>query len=158
MSPVLHIEETVITGDDLARLHQAEEELCVGPSTVLTPTAWDYIRDHRLHLSRDAAKSEEAPPLPSTNLANEAQMVPHEQCDLPGRSCGCTTEEFGSGFVQPESCHVCAIHQLKVTGRPSPECDGCNLNGSRGSSPRSDAATDALVTQITEQIVEQLQR
>jgi hypothetical protein len=158
MSQKLHIEEMVITGDDLARWHQGEQELCVGGAAVLTPTAWDYVRDHRLRLTRGARTSEPAAPAPPANVADEAQMVPHEPCDLPGRSCGCITEEFGSGFVQPDRCDLCAIHQLKVAGRPNPGCDGCNLNGHCEGEPVSAAVPEALVTQITEQIMKQLQR
>ncbi|MDP7291532.1 MAG: hypothetical protein QF497_04850, partial [Verrucomicrobiota bacterium] len=122
MSSVLHIKEMVVTGDDLARAHQSQEELCVDTAAVLTPTAWDYIRDHRLRLTRGATTpepsepSEPVAPSPSASVVDEVQMVPHGQCDQPTRSCGCATEEFGSGFVQPDRCDMCAIHQLKVAG------------------------------------------
>lgn len=160
MSSVLHIQEMVVTGDDLARAHQGQEVLCVVAAAVLTPTAWDYIRDQRLRLTRgeSASVSESVALSASTNLVNEAQMVPHAQCDQPGSSCECTTEEFGSGFVQPESCGVCAIHQLKVAGQANPGCEGCNLNGRCDGESGSAAATESLVAQITEQIVEQLRR
>ena len=161
MSSVLHIQEMVVTGDDLARVHQGQEELCVVDAAVLTPTAWDYIRDQRLRLTRAASMpepSEPVAPTASTNVVNEARMVPHAQCDQPSRSCGCKTEEFGSGFVQPERCGVCAIHQLKVAGQANPGCEGCNLNGHCDGEPGSDAATETLVSQITEQIMEQLRR
>ena len=161
MSSVLHIPEMVVTGDDLARAHQGQEELCVGAAAVLTPTAWDYIRDQRLRLTRGETAPESSKPVApsaSTNVVNEAQMVPHAQCDQPGRSCGCATEEFGSGFVQPERCGVCAIHQLKVAGKANPGCEGCNLNGRCDGESGSDAATERLVSQITEQIMKQLRR
>ena len=157
MSSVLHIEEAVVTGDDLSRAHRGQEELCVGAAAVLTPTAWDYIRDQRVRVTRGASvpePSEPAPPSPPAGAATEAQMVPQARCDQPGRSCGCATEEFGSGFIQPDSCEVCAIHQLKVAGKANPGCEGCNLN--RGCEVESGVETEMLVSQITGEIMEQL--
>ena len=158
MSSVLHMKEMVVTGDDLGRVHQSQEELRVDTAAVLTPTAWDYIRDHRLRLTRGESASEPQRVASSTpeNAVDEAQMVPHARCDQPGRSCGCATEEFGSGFVQPDSCEGCVIHQLKVAGKPNPGCEGCNLNGHCDSESGYGAATEALVSQITDQIMEQL--
>ena len=81
-------------------------------------------------------------------------MVAHGQCDHPDKSCGCDTDEFGSGFVQPESCASCAIHQLEVAGQANSGCKGCNLNGHRD--PVYDDGADLLVARITEQIIERL--
>ena len=48
------------------------------------------------------------------------------RCEHPGRSCGCQTEEFGSGYVEPSSCHDCAIFHMKRRGESGADCHGCN--------------------------------
>ena len=52
MTAVLHIGDPVVTGDLLAREHKGERAVSVVPDAILTPTAWDYIRQHRLQLAR----------------------------------------------------------------------------------------------------------
>ena len=48
----MHIGDPVVTGDLLAREHKGERAVSVVPDAILTPTAWDYIRQHRLQLVR----------------------------------------------------------------------------------------------------------
>ena len=75
MSSLLHIQEMVVTGDDLARAHQGQEGLCVVAGAVLTPTAWDYIRDQRLRLTRGASKPESSKPVaPSASTNREVPV------------------------------------------------------------------------------------
>jgi hypothetical protein len=52
MPGILHIAETVITGDLLSRAHESQDELSVPSGAILTPTAWDYVRDNGLRLTR----------------------------------------------------------------------------------------------------------
>lgn len=157
MNFVLEVKLMVITGDNLAGKYQGERELLVENAAVLTPTAWDFVRDHRMRVTRGKTAMSSFPSaaaLPANKVEVGSQMVAHGQCDHPGISCGCDTDEFGSGFVQPENCTSCVIHQLKVAGQPNPGCKGCNLNGYRD--PVEDDGVDLLVTRITEEILEQL--
>ena len=88
-----------------------------------------------------------------------AELVTDGRCDHPGQSCGCQTEEFGSGFVEPSSCRDCAIHQLKREGRPNFGCEGCNryklIQDLVGQNRVADM--ESLVQQITDQIVERFE-
>ena len=154
MDAALHIIEAVVTGDDISRVHQGEGVLRINSTTVLTPTAWDYIRDHRIRVNRETSVT--APQLPAANSSDTAQMVPHGECAEPEKSCGCATDEFGSGFVQPASCGTCAIEQFKVEGRENPGCEGCNLNGAGEDEAGAENEVDALVAQITAEILERL--
>ena len=122
MASILYIEEAVVTGDLLSRLHGDESEIRIADSAIVTPTGWDYIRQHRVQLSKG-----EAPAFPRRSpngVADVSQISEVEplqmdgagRCEHPGRSCGCQTEEFGSGYVEPSSCHDCAIFHMKRRG------------------------------------------
>jgi hypothetical protein len=123
MANVLYVAEAVITEDLLRRLHQGQEEICFGSKTVVTPTGWDFIREHQLRVSRGEAPSgaemnepavAEIPEVGSEPAASEnrqtggelipevctPQMVQEGRCEHPDRSYGCTTDEFGSGFAE----------------------------------------------------------
>ena len=173
MAAILYIADPVVTEDFLNQQHQDQEELCVSPQTVITPTGWDYIRRQGLRLSRG-----EAPASRNTNAAKatavakstdteqsrpasieDAQLVQVGRCDHPDQACGCQTEEFGSGFVEPSSCRDCAIHQLKREGRPNSGCEGCNryklIQDFVGQGRVADM--ESLVRQITDQIVERFE-
>ena len=170
MAGILYIADPVVTEDFLNQQHQDQEELCVSPQTVITPTGWDYIRRQGLRLSRGEAPAsrntitEKATAVvKSTDTEQsrpasieDAQLVQAGRCDHPGQSCGCQTEEFGSGFVEPSSCRDCAIHQLKREGRPNSGCEGCNryklIQDLVGQGQVADM--ESLVQQITDQIVE----
>ena len=52
MAGVLYLQDPVVTGDLIGRQHKGERELSLTPEAILTPTAWDYIRQHRLVLSQ----------------------------------------------------------------------------------------------------------
>ncbi len=128
MAAVLHIDDTVVTGDLLSRAHQGEREFSFVPDAILTPTAWDYIRQHRLQVSRGgevsaATSSNEGQP---ETAETEGRIISEGQCEHPDRSCGCKHEEFGSGYVEPSCCHDCAIHKLKREGDAEASCEGCN--------------------------------
>ena len=169
MAAILYIADPVVTEDFLNQQHQDQEELCVSPQTVITPTGWDYIRRRGLHLSRgEVAASRSTREEKATAVAKstdtersrpasieDAQMVPEGRCEYPGQACGCQTEEFGSGFVEPSSCRDCAIHQLKREGRPNSGCEGCNRYKLIQDLVGQDRVVDMefLVQQITDQIV-----
>ena len=146
MAEALHIDDPVVTGDLLGREHKGERMLSVVPGAILTPTAWDYIRQHRLQLSRGAAGA-------------AAEVVADAgQCEHPDRACGCEHEEFGSGYVEPTSCSDCAIHERKQAGDSEASCAGCNRYKTLLQQIEKGQASDpeALVEQITELVVHRL--
>ena len=95
MAAILYIADPVVTEDFLNQQHQDQEELCVSPQTVITPTGWDYIRRRGLHLSRgEVAASRSTRAEKATAVAKstdteqsrpasieDAQMVPEGRCD-----------------------------------------------------------------------------
>ncbi len=147
MAEALHIDAPVVTGDLLGRAHKGERALRVTPSAILTPTAWDYIRQYRLQLSRGAADA-----AATDGVANAGR------CAHPDRACGCQHEEFGSGYVEPARCGDCAIHQRKKAGDPEASCEGCNRYKTLLQQIEQGQATDpeALVEQITELVIHRL--
>jgi hypothetical protein len=154
MSGVLHISAKVLTGEALAAQHQGETELAVDPASVLTPTAWDYIRRHRLTLSRLAAGA-----VPAVAAVDDAQPLPQlQQAETPVQEVGPTAaspaDEFGSGFAEPTSCSDCAIHALLRQGDTSCSCGGCNRHRQLEELVRQGKATPAeeLVREITARI------
>jgi hypothetical protein len=172
MAAILYIADPVVTEDLLSREHQGQEELCVQPQAVITPTGWDYIRRQRLRLSRgEVAVSNgttgEAPAAAQRTGIEQVrpasiegtQLVQEGRCDFPDRSCGCQTEEFGSGFMEPSSCGDCAIHQLAQEGQPNVGCQGCNrykLIQDLVAQGRV-ADMESLVQQITDEIVDRFE-
>lgn len=164
MAGVLDIAVKVLTGDELARRHGDQTALRLGPGTVVTPTAWDYIRRHRLVLERDGAEAapqeetpvaQEVPPEGGAAQADQARQVHPGRCDHPTRSYGCQTEEFGSGFAQPTSCGDCPIHALKRQGVAGCSCQGCNRHEAVQEQVRQGQVPDIeeLVQRITDQII-----
>ena len=147
MAEALHIDAPVVTGDLLGREHKGERTLSVLPSAILTPTAWDYIRQHRLQLSRGEAVAAAA-----DGVADAGR------CEHPDRACGCEHEEFGSGYVEPAHCGDCAIHERKQAGDPEASCEGCNRYKTLLQQIEQGQATDpeALVEQITELVIHRL--
>lgn len=138
----MHIDVPVVTGDVLGREHKGERVLSVSPSAILTPTAWDYIRQHRLQVRR-----------------GEASAAPAEGgCEHPDRACGCEHEEFGSGYVEPASCGDCAVHQRKKAGDAEASCAGCNRYKTllQQIEQGQAIAPEALVSQITELVMHRL--
>lgn len=136
----MHIDVPVVTGDLLGREHKGERVLSVSPSAILTPTAWDYIRQHRLQVQRGEPVADAG------------------RCEQPDRPCGCEHEEFGSGFVEPERCGDCAIHQRKKAGDPEASCAGCNRYKTLLQQIDKGQATapEDLVAQITELVIHRL--
>ena len=141
MAGVLYLQDPVITGDLICRQHKGERELSLVPEAILTPTAWDYIRQHRLVLSQGEsalpASEQAAEPIGSTAqleqaaepigpTANECHQTGEGRCEHPDRPMGCVQEEFGSGYVEPSCCRECAIHKLKLEGDKNASCEGCN--------------------------------
>ena len=139
----MHIDVPVITGDLLGREHKGERILSVSPSAILTPTAWDYIRQHRLQVRRGE---------PVKGGADAGR------CEQPDRACGCQHEEFGSGFVEPAHCGDCAVHQRKKAGDSAASCAGCNRYKTLLQQIEKGQATapEDLVAQITELVIHRL--
>lgn len=52
MAETLHIGDSVVTEEVLRRRHGGETEVHICRRAVITPTGWDYIRDHRLRVTR----------------------------------------------------------------------------------------------------------
>ena len=106
MASILYIEEAVVTGDILSRRHGDEAEICIADSSIVTPTGWDYLRQHRVQLSRGEApevpqhSSDDSSDLSKITEIQPSQMDGSGRCEQPERSCGCQTEEFGSGYVE----------------------------------------------------------
>jgi len=116
----LHIREAVITEACLRARHGDESEIAVGDGAVITPSGWDYIRDHRLRVVRGAADqacgATPSAPAPAASGSGSAatpgqiREVQPPAADgtsirAPGRfehpeqSYGCKTDEFGSGYA-----------------------------------------------------------
>lgn len=141
MAAALHIDAPVVTGDLLGRAHKGERALRVAPGAILTPTAWDYIRQHRLQVRR-----------------GEPVAAAADGVAGAGRACGCQHEEFGSGYVEPARCGDCAVHQRKKAGDPEASCAGCNRYKTLLQQIEKGQAThpEALVEQITELVIHRL--
>lgn len=146
MTKALHIDAPVVTGDLLGREHKGERMLSVPPSAILTPTAWDYIRQHRLQLSRGEA------------VAAVEAVADAGRCEHLDRACGCEHEEFGSGYVEPAHCGDCAVHERKKAGDPEASCEGCNRYKTLLQQIEKGQASDpeALIEQITELVIDRL--
>ncbi len=163
MASVLYIEEAVITGDMLSRRHAGEEQVCVDEGAIVTPTGWDYLRQKRLPLSRGKSPEPATPAAqaPARLIAEvEApQMDGAGRCDHPGRSCGCQTEEFGSGYVEPSSCRDCAIYQMKSRGESGASCHGCNRRALLDQLIESGQGVDPeqLIGEVTALVVHRLE-
>ncbi|MEW6756233.1 MAG: hypothetical protein AB1505_35455 [Candidatus Latescibacterota bacterium] len=167
MSQVLYVTDPVVTGEQLRRLHQGQAEVCFAPRTVVTPTAWDYVRQARLAVSRGEASADAgaAPPAAAASGSGgssptiqpvspavsgtsppqasglipevcPAQLVAQGRCDHPDQPCGCTTDEFGSGYADGAA----------RAGRGS------------GGGPATEGDVEALVQRITDLVMEELRR
>lgn len=181
MAEVLQIADPVVTGDGLRLLHRGQTEVRVGPKTVLTPTAWDYVRQHQLRVVRGDAEGAgpaavapgpigEVTPVraitasitpPTGALVREVpppQMVAQGRCDHPDRPFGCKTEEFGSGFAEPASCQDCPVNRLRQEGQVGPGCDGCNREKVAADAGAGQEELEFLVQRITDLVLEQLAR
>ncbi len=156
MPGVCHIAAPVVTEEVLRQQHQDEEEICLSPGAVVTPTGWDYIRRHRLRVGRGEAG---APARSQPRLIQEVRpgtLVPEGRCEHPDQSCGCKDEEFGSGFVEPAACDHCAVHRLQQEGAPDCGCQGCNRHKTLVASHALPAVSEDLVRQIAEQVLARL--
>jgi hypothetical protein len=156
MAGRLHISEAVVTEEVLRARHAGQEEVSVNAGAVVTPTGWDYLRRHRMRLTRaqatgpggsqpaSGAVPEVLPP------GAEGGLLSRGRCDHPDRPYGCKTEEFGSGFVEPSSCSRCAVYQAELAGRPSCGCGGCNRRVA------AEEEEEALVQRLTDEIMRRL--
>ena len=121
MAKALHIDAPVVTGDLLGREHKGERTLSVAPSAILTPTAWDYIRQHRLQLSRGEAVAAAKP------LRTRAGV------SIPTAPVAASTRNLARGTSSQTRCGDCAVHERKKAGRSRGEL--------RGLQPLQDAFT-----------------
>ena len=164
MTMVFYIGDPVVTEAILDRHHNGQAEICIGPSAVVTPTGWDYIRRKRLRLSRGEVPAGSSSPVPVVRASNERDNVAAEtsliqagQCDRPGECYGCDGgEEFGSGFVEPASCSDCPVQKLIDRGQPNCGCGGCNRDTAKQRAANGGGGIDNLVQSITDQIVQRL--
>ena len=164
MAHVLDISEAVVTEQLLSTRHAGEAEVRVATGAVVTPSGWDYLRFHRLRLTRgdSTGQSTLRPPANRAGAAtaipevlppgSEAGVLSRGRCDHPDRAFGCRTEEFGSGFAEPSSCSDCAIHKAQQSGAKNCGCAGCNK------ADGLDHDAEALVQNLTDQIMRQLER
>jgi len=153
---LLRITDPVVTEDCLRQQHGDEAELLVGRRAVITPTGWDYIRNHRLRVRREDSAEERAadPGLRSAAPSPEPSAIPEVlpvaadgasirqlgRFDHPDRPFGCKNDDFGSGFAEPSSDQNSDARQAPTT----PPVAG------------QDPAFEALVQQITDVIMKRL--
>ena len=172
MASVLYIADPVVTEELLSQQHQGQEEVRVDPRSVITPTGWDYIRQHRLQLSRgEAEPPPPEPPPPEASLtpeiaipeispavADENRLVQEGRCDYPERPYGCRTEEFGSGFAESSSGQDRPVHQSPPPGESGADGKGNNRHEIVQGTVSGDRAADleALVQRITDAVMERL--
>ena len=160
MAGVFRIEDRVVTGEELQRQHRGQGQVSLVPQAVITPTGWDYIRQHRLEVLRSDEAPKVAPASPEPAAAagidqgTETQLVQQGRCDQPDQPFGCQTEEFGSGFAEPTSCHDCAIHKLRLEGRQDVDCQGCNRY--RALQQVVGVQADELVRQIADLVMQRI--
>ena len=157
MPGTLHIAESVITGGLLSREHQSQEEVRVSSRAILTPTAWDYLRDRGLRLTRadvteatPTGESSESVEIPEVkpDAMDDTSLVQRGRCDHPDQAYGCKTDEFGSGFVQPGSGE-------KLSGSQE-TCGQCTTYPSE-TSPAGDPQVEALIQRITDEVLARLE-
>ena len=69
-------------------------------------------------------------------------------------------EEFGSGFVEPSSCHDCSIHELKRKGDQSADCYGCNRRVLLDKLVESGSGLEPeqLIREVTSAVAQRLER
>lgn len=158
----LFLDAPVLTEALLHQEHQGQEELRLRPGAVITPTGWDYIRQHHLKVVRGEAPAP-APVGPASAPApglipelTPSSLVQEGRCDHPDRACGCQTEEFGSGFVEPASCGECSVHHAE--GGCGPACQGCNRHKNPPALQQIvlPGVSEDLVRQITAQVMTRL--
>lgn len=152
MAQALDITAAVVTEEVLRASHAGESEIRVPAAAVVTPSAWDYVRYHRLQLtcgSRLMGSSSVAPTAAAIAEVlppgSEAGVLSRGRCDHPDRPYGCRTEEFGSGFVESACCSDCARKQA-LDARA----------GNCGSCSDGDAEMETLVQQLTDEIMKRL--
>jgi len=146
MDAVLYIDAAVVTEKVLGRAHKGERVVCVGEKAIVTPTARDYVRQHKLELVQGEA---------AQRLAAAGGVAQEVGCEHPQQCYGCEKEEFGSGYAAPDCCDDCAIRALQLQGKPNAGCEGCNLYKTE----RHDSVDegDALVQQVTNLVVDMLE-
>lgn len=173
MPETLTVKEKVVTAEVLGRSHRGQATLLLGPGAVLTPSGWDFVNQHRMEVVRGpappgaqaqaapAAPRPEGPPNPGIRevlpaVAEDTRIVQEGRCEHPDRPCGCTTEEFGSGFVEPDDCSDCGVRRMQREGAPA-ACDGCNRQAAESAGTRGATLdVEALVRQITDQVMARL--
>jgi len=152
---LLHITDLVVTEACLRQQHRDEAEILVSIRSVITPTGWDYIRNHRLRVRRgdaagvQAAATTSGPAPPSSPPTAIPEVLPAAadgasiqqlgRFDHPDRPFGCKNDDFGSGFADSSLRQVGAARAsatAPVAGQ-NPEFE-------------------ALVQQITDEIMERL--
>ena len=173
MAAPLHIDASLITEALLLQQHQGEREVSISDGAIITPSARDYLRLHRItvvdggRVATQPAAPQGAARQSSTASASsgagtsiqevlppgaEGGMLYRGRYDHPDKAFGCRTEEFGSGFVEPACCAACAAKGSN--GGAGCDCDGCNRQGE--DPRREDAQFEALVQRLTDEIMARL--
>ncbi len=165
MPAVLHITETVITGGLLSREHESQEEVRVSSGAILTPTAWDYLRDRGLRLTRTDEVEDTSTVKPSgsieipevkTDAMDDTSLVQRGRCDHPDQAYGCKTDEFGSGFVQPDSSEEPDVSPEGVENGFEQDRRTCSTPPP-GPSLAGDLEIEALIQRITDEVLARLE-
>ena len=167
----MHIADRVITAEVIGRSHTGETELHVDRRAVLTPSAWDYVHEHGIDVVRQGTSAGPVPPAgqPAPEpadvkevppaVAEDTRIVQEGRCDHPDKSCGCQSDEFGSGFVEPECCDGCSVERARQEDAGGASCDGCNQDPSTRQSQSARAPVhdiETLVQQITDKVMARL--
>ena len=155
MDAVLYIDAAVVTEKVLGRAHKGERVVCVDEGAIVTPTALDYVRQHRMELVRGEVGRQAAAQAVGGSVAAGGELAGEVGCAQPDKCYGCEKEEFGSGYVAPDCCDSCAIRALQLQGNPNAGCEGCNLykTGRHHGAQQG----DALVQQITDTVLRTLE-
>jgi hypothetical protein len=170
MDKTLTTEERVVTSEVLGRVHQGQVRLYLGPGSVLTPSGWDYVNQHHLEVVRGATPPASEPaaaqascPAPDPGIsevlpavAEDTRIVQEGRCDHPDQACGCESEEFGSGFVEPDDCTDCTVRRIKKEGGTD-QCEGCNRQAVEQNACGGDEVEiETLVRLVTDQVLARL--
>ena len=173
MATVLEITAPVVTGDDLRRQHDGEEEVRLPAKTVLTPTAWDYVREAGLRVVRTPVKGDAPPPTAASRSTPAAAIPPKAEASSSTPAAASSTRPEASAStpaireVQPAQM-VCA-GRCELPDQPfgcrseefgsgfaAPGPDGSTAPA--GGLPAGEEEVEALIQQITDLVMAELER
>jgi len=166
----------VVTSELLENSYEGQTQLLLGTGSVLTPSGRDFVQAKGLEVIREQAACTRVPHPSSAHepagtpaalpdiqevtpgVAEDHRIIQEGRCEHPDRACGCTSEEFGSGFVEPDDCEGCTVKRIQREGGEAP-CQGCNRQVEEPASAAGDRDTvEVLVQVITDQVVARLRQ